>query len=84
MSDALRWVEVVTYGAVFQADMAVAMLEEAGIPARVGGGEHVGIFGAGFQGWTNRGVPVLVPQHRAEEARELLEETPAEDEDGDE
>lgn len=74
MSELLRWVPVATFGAVFEAEFAVATLEEAGIPARVSGGEHVAIFGPGYSGWTSRGVAVLVPQHRAEEARELLQE----------
>lgn len=72
------WVCLATYRAVYEADFAAATLESAGIPARVGGGEHTGIFGAGWQGPTTRGVPLLVPAHRADEARALL----LEDEEG--
>jgi hypothetical protein len=74
MPHPMEWVQVATYRAVYEADIAVATLEGAGIPARVGGGEHVGIFGAGYQGPTTRGVPVLVPARHAEEAREILAE----------
>ena len=78
MTEPIRWIEVATFRAVYEADMAVETLENAGIPAHVGGGEHVGIFGAGYQGPTTRGVSVLVPSHRAEEARELLLDEPPE------
>src|SRR5206468_9589628 len=50
MTEPVRWIEVATFGAVYEADMAVETLANAGIPAQVGGGEHVGIFGAGYQG----------------------------------
>jgi hypothetical protein len=66
------WVVVATYGYVLEADMAAATLQEAGIPARVSGA-HVGLFGAGFQGFTQYGAQVIVPWHRADEAAELLE-----------
>jgi hypothetical protein len=78
MTEPVRWIEVATFRAVYEADMAVETLESAGIPAQVGGGEHVGIFGAGYQGPTTRGVAVLVPSHRAQEARELLVDEPPE------
>ncbi|MDB4949069.1 MAG: hypothetical protein JWM27_1718 [Gemmatimonadetes bacterium] len=78
MAEPLRWTEVASFGAVYEADMAVATLESAGIPAQVGGGEHVGIFGAGWQGPTTRGVSVLVPTDRVQEAREILIEDPPE------
>lgn len=69
-----------TYGAVWEAEFAVETLREAGIPAWVEGGQHVGIFGAGYAGPSMRGVGVRVPWHRQEEARELLAE---EDDDAD-
>ncbi len=75
---------VATYGYVLEADIAAATLEEAGIPARVSGA-HVGLFGAGFQGFTQYGAQVLVPWHRADEAAELLDAlSEDEDEDGEE
>jgi hypothetical protein len=65
------WVVVAEYGAVLEADFAAATLEEAGIPARVTGA-HLGIFGAGYQGYSMFGVRVLVPWHREADARRVL------------
>jgi hypothetical protein len=67
------WVLAASYGAVWEAEFAVETLREAGIPAWVEGGQHVGIFGAGYAGPSMRGVGVRVPWHRQEEARELLD-----------
>jgi hypothetical protein len=66
------WVVVAEYGAVLEADFAAATLQEAGIPARVTGA-HLGIFGAGYQGYSMHGVKVLVPWHREDDARLILE-----------
>jgi hypothetical protein len=66
------WVVVATYGAVWEAEFAAETLREVGIPALVEGGQHVGIFGAGYAGPSMRGVRLRVPWHRAEEARDLL------------
>lgn len=66
------WVVVGTYGAVWEAEFAAETLREAGVPAIVEGGQHVGIFGPGYAGPSMRGVRVRVPWHRADEARELL------------
>jgi hypothetical protein len=66
------WVVVAEYGAVFEADFAKATLEEAGIPAQ-GTGAHLGIFGAGYQGYSMYGVKVQVPWHREDDARAVLE-----------
>jgi hypothetical protein len=68
------WTEVASYGAVWEADFAAETLREAGIPAYVEGGQHVGIFGMGYQGPSLRGVRVLVPWHRRHDARVLLDE----------
>jgi hypothetical protein len=67
------WVEVMAFGTVLEAEFAAATLQEAGIPARVAG-EHLGFFGAGYQGPTMFGARVMVPQHRAGEARQLLDD----------
>jgi hypothetical protein len=73
MSDpAAPWVVVAEYGAVLEADFAAATLEEAGIPARVTGA-HLGVFGAGYQGHSMFGVRVMVPWHREDDARHVLE-----------
>ncbi len=78
MTEPMRWMEVASYGAVYEADMAVETLTEAGIPAQVGGGEHGGTFGAGDQGTAGSGVAVMVPFHRVRDAREILDEEPPE------
>ena len=69
---AAPWVVVAEFGAVLEADFAAATLEEAGIPARVTGA-HLGVFGAGYQGYSMFGVRVMVPWHREDDARRVLE-----------
>jgi hypothetical protein len=66
------WVVVAEFGAVLEADFAAATLEEAGIPARVTGA-HLGVFGAGYQGPSMFGVRVMVPWHREDDARHILD-----------
>ena len=66
------WVVVAEFGAVLEADFAAATLEEAGIPARVTGA-HLGVFGAGYQGPSMFGVRVMVPWHREDDARHVLD-----------
>jgi hypothetical protein len=78
MTEELRWMEVGTFGAVYEAEIAMAALESAGIPAVLGSGAHAGLFGAGWQGFAPGGVAVLVPSDRVEEARELLQDDPPE------
>lgn len=68
------WVEVASFSAVWEADFAAETLREAGIPAYVEGGQHVGIFGMGYQGPSLRGVRVRVPWHREDDARALLDD----------
>ena len=77
---AAPWVVVAEYGAVLEADFAAATLEEAGIPARVTGA-HLGIFGAGYQGYSMFGVRVMVPWHREDDARRVLEGLAPDDDD---
>jgi hypothetical protein len=69
---AAPWVVVAEFGAVLEADFAAATLEEAGIPARVTGA-HLGVFGAGYQGPSMFGVRVMVPWHREDDARHVLD-----------
>lgn len=66
------WVVVAEYGAVLEADFAAATLEEAGIPAQVTGA-HLGVFGAGYQGYSMFGARVMVPWHREDDARRILD-----------
>ena len=70
-----RWVAVTTVASGFEADVVVAVLGAAGIPARAHGNDLVGLFGPNFQGPTARGVDVLVPADAADEARTILRET---------
>jgi hypothetical protein len=72
MTPSEPWVVVAEFGAVLEADFAAATLEEAGIPARVTGA-HLGVFGAGYQGYSMFGVRVMVPWHREDDARRVLE-----------
>ncbi len=74
MPDTPRWIPIAEFGAGYQADLAEGILRGAGIPVLVHGPE-IGIFGPGFAGPTSRGVTLLVPAERAEEARELLTDT---------
>lgn len=67
------WVTIANFRAGYEADIAIAVLDAAGIPAVRRGNDIVGLFGPGFEGPTARGVDVLVPAGAADEARELLD-----------
>jgi hypothetical protein len=68
----LSWIEIATYAAGFEADLALARLESAGILGVRRDNDLTGIFGPGFQGATARGVAVLVPSNAVDEARDVL------------
>jgi hypothetical protein len=68
----VRWVPVAEYSASYEADIAVARLEAAGILAVSRGNDIVGVFGPGFGGASALGVRVLVPSDAAEAARDIL------------
>jgi hypothetical protein len=70
-----RWIPVATFAAGYEADLAVARLEAAGILAVARGNDITGIFGPGFGGATARGVDVLVVSDAADAAREILAST---------
>jgi len=72
--NALTWVRIATYAAGFEADLAVARLESAGILAVRRDNDITGIFGPGFQGATAHGVAVLVPSDVVGEAQAVLAE----------
>ena len=74
----LQWVPVADFASSFEADIAVARLESAGILAVSRGNDIVGVFGPGFAGASARGVRVLVPSDAAQAAREILGEAAAE------
>jgi len=67
------WSDVATYSSGFEADVAIAQLEAAGIRAVRDSNDTVGIFGPGFQGATARGVTVRVPTDSLDDARAALE-----------
>lgn len=66
------WSALTKYPSGFEADLAIALLEAAEIPAIRDNNDTVGIFGPGFQGATARGVTVLVPAAALEDARAVL------------
>ena len=73
-----QWIPVADFASAFEADLAVARLESAGILAVSRGNDIVGVFGPGFAGASARGVRVLVPSDAAQAAREILGEAAAE------
>lgn len=73
MPDATTWVPIRSFAAVYEADFAVAILEGAGIPTRTRA-ETVGIFGPGYAGASPKGVAVLVPADRVDDARDVLDD----------
>ncbi|MDQ8160744.1 MAG: DUF2007 domain-containing protein [Gemmatimonadota bacterium] len=68
------WHVLTTVPSGLEADMIIARLEVAEIPAMRDNNDTVGIFGPGFQGATARGVSVLVPEGYAADARDVLED----------
>jgi hypothetical protein len=68
----LGWFDIATFSSGFEADLAIARLEAAGIGAVRDGNDTTGIFGPGFQGATSRGVIVRVPVASVDEARQVL------------
>ena len=70
------WVVIAHYAAGYEADLAVARLDAAGIAAVRRGNDTVGLFGPGFEGPTARGVDVLVAAADAADARDVLADVP--------
>jgi hypothetical protein len=58
-----------SYASGLEADIAMALLESAGIPAFRDNNDSVGVFGPGFQGPSARGIIVAVPAEALEDAR---------------
>ncbi len=69
----LDWQVVATFGAIHEADLAQGRLEASGIPTRVDKRGAIGLFGPGFAGDSVRGVAILVPRTKVEEARLALD-----------
>lgn len=63
------WRVLATYASGLEADIAMAQLEAAEIPAVRDSNDSVGIFGPGFQGSTAQGFTVRVPASALEDAR---------------
>jgi hypothetical protein len=66
------WRILATYASGFEADLAMAKLEAAEIPAVRDSNDSVGIFGSGFQGTTPQGFTVRVPAAALEDAQAAL------------
>jgi hypothetical protein len=73
-----QWIPVADFASTFEADIAVARLEAAGILAVSRGNDIVGVFGPGFAGASARGVRVLVPSDAVDAAREILADVASE------
>lgn len=67
----MSWVSIGTFSDGYLAELAAATLRSQNIEVMVRGND-VGLFGAGFHGWTARGWEVLVPGEQAELARDVL------------
>lgn len=65
------WIEFRNYSAQYEADLAIGVLKEAGIPVMTRG-PLTGAFGPSFAGPTIHGVTVFVPAEFIDEARDLL------------
>jgi len=68
------WVAIASFGAGYEADIAIARLDAAGITAVRRGNDLVGLFGPSFEGRSARGIEVLVPSDAVAEARAVLDE----------
>jgi hypothetical protein len=73
MSGHDKWETVATFGAAYEAEIAAGRLASVGIPSRIDQRGGVGVFGPAYEGWTVRGVALLVPQERLEDARLALD-----------
>lgn len=74
MTSRTEWRRVAEFGAGYEADAAEAVLGAYDIPV-LREGPEVGIFGPGFAGPTARGVALLVPADRYDEAQAALDPT---------
>jgi hypothetical protein len=67
-----EWRVLASYASGFEADLVLAQLESADIPAIRDNNDTVGLFGPGFQGPSARGIIVRVPADYLESAREII------------
>jgi hypothetical protein len=75
MANPSEWLHLAEFGAGYEADFAEAVLRAHEIPV-LRRGPEIGIFGPGFAGATARGVELLVPAERLEEAQAALAAEP--------
>ena len=66
------WTKLASFSTGLEADLAVAALESAGIPALVLDHQRSGIFGVGFQGKVIGGLELRVPTDKLDEAWEIV------------
>ncbi len=66
------WVTIATFQTGLDADIAMSKLEAEGIPSVQDRHDSVGILGFGFQGATNSGFALLVPEWEHERALMVL------------
>ena len=69
----MTWVACREYGSELEASIAVAVLDSSGIPALIRSNDTAGLFGAAYQGFSSRGVTLLVPHDALAAARTVLE-----------
>lgn len=77
MSEKLRWTRIASFGAVYEAEQAISILEDAGIAANLGDDPDAPGSPAAERP-PLESVALMVPEHQAEEARELLTTEPPE------
>lgn len=67
-----QWAKCQDFGNELEASIAVAILNNAGIPSVIRSNDSVGLFGGGFQGFSAMGVSLLVPSPALAAARTVL------------
>lgn len=71
-SSRTQWVKCQDFGSELEASIAVAVLDNAGIPAIIRSNDSVGLFGSAFQGYSAMGVSLMVPAAALSAARTVL------------
>ncbi len=67
-----RWVACRDFGSEIEASIAGVVLDGSGIPSLIRNNDTAGLFGAGHQGWSARGVTLMVPDAALSAARTVL------------
>ena len=66
------WHSLKIYGSLWEAELDAGRLESAGIPSVLDRRGAVGVLGPGHPGASVFGVSLLVPDEKADQAREVL------------